>query len=325
MRLHENKELYKDAILATAQLKGIPEIYIEKDYWVTLALNRIFASNTGKDAIFKGGTALSKCYQIIERFSEDIDLVMLRNDSITNNQLKAKIKKLSNLVAETLPETKVEGITNKMGMIRKTAHSYQKSFEGRFGQVRDIIIVEFTWLGSFEPYSTATISSFIAEMMYETNQDALIEEYKLNPFEVQVVSMERTLCEKIMSLVRFSFTEDPITDLNNKIRHVYDIYKLLNNTAVNTFFNSLEFDNLLINVANDDLISFKNNKDWLLNHPSTALIYADFENTWSQLRNTYNTSFKDLVYGELPTEEKMTDTLKTVYNRIVSVNWIINN
>jgi predicted nucleotidyltransferase component of viral defense system len=325
MRLHENKELYKDAILATAQLKGIPEIYIEKDYWVTLALNRIFTSNTGKDAIFKGGTALSKCYQIIERFSEDIDLVMLRNDSITNNQLKAKIKKLSNLVAETLPETKVEGITNKMGMIRKTAHSYQKSFEGRFGQVRDIIIVEFTWLGSFEPYSTATISSFIAEMMYETNQDALIEEYKLNPFEVQVVSMERTLCEKIMSLVRFSFTEDPITDLNNKIRHVYDIYKLLNNTAVNTFFNSLEFDNLLINVANDDLISFKNNKDWLLNHPSTALIYADFENTWSQLRNTYNTSFKDLVYGELPTEEKMTDTLKTVYNRIVSVNWIINN
>jgi hypothetical protein len=113
--------------------------------------------------------------------------------------------------------------------------------------------------------------------------------------------------------------------LNNKIRHVYDIYKLLENTAVNTFFNSLEFDNLLINVANDDLISFKNNKDWLLNHPSTALIYADSENTWSQLRNTYNTSFKDLVYGELPAEEKMTDTLKTVYNRIVSVNWIINN
>jgi predicted nucleotidyltransferase component of viral defense system len=204
MRLHENKELYKDAILATAQLKGIPEIYIEKDYWVTLALNRIFESNTGKVAIFKGGTALSKCYQIIERFSEDIDLVMLRNDSITNNQLKEKIKKLSNLVAETLPETKVEGITNKMGMIRKTAHSYQKSFEGRFGQVRDIIIVEFTWLGSFEPYSTATISSFIAEMMSETNQDALIEEYKLKPFEVQVVSMERTLCEKIMSCLLYT-------------------------------------------------------------------------------------------------------------------------
>ena len=211
-----------------------------------------------------------------------------------------------------------------MGMIRKTAHSYQKTFAGEFGQVRDIIIVESTWLGSFEPYTTATVSSFVAEMMKANNQEALIKEYKLNPFEVQVLSLERTLCEKIMSLMRFSFTNDPITDLNNKIRHVYDIDKLLDDKEVNTFFNSPEFDKLLLIVANDDIISFKNNNSWLENHPATAMIYADIENTWSQMRNTYNTTFKELVYGELPTEEKMTRTLKTVYDRIVSVNWIIN-
>ncbi len=39
MTLNENKELYNDAILATAQQKGIPEIYIEKDYWVTKRIN----------------------------------------------------------------------------------------------------------------------------------------------------------------------------------------------------------------------------------------------------------------------------------------------
>ncbi|MFM9826143.1 nucleotidyl transferase AbiEii/AbiGii toxin family protein [Flavobacterium sp.] len=324
MTLHENKELYNDAILATAQQKGIPEIYIEKDYWVTLALNRIFTADIGKEAVFKGGTALSKCYNIIERFSEDIDMVILRNNTETGNQLKAKIKKISNIVAETLPEIEVDGITNKMGMIRKTAHSYQKTFEGAFGQVRDIIIVESTWLGSFEPYTTATVSSFVTEMMKANNQEALIEEYKLNPFEVQVLSLVRTLCEKIMSLMRFSFTNDPITDLNNKIRHVYDIDKLLDNKEVNTFFNSPGLDKLLLIVANDDVISFKNNNSWLDNHPATAMIYADIENTWSQMRNTYNTTFKELVYGELPTEEKMTRTLKTVYDRIVSVNWIIN-
>ena len=324
MTLHENKELYNDAILATAQQKGIPEIYIEKDYWVTLALNRIFTADIGKEAVFKGGTALSKCYNIIERFSEDIDMVILRNNTETGNQLKAKIKKISNIVAETLPEIEVDGITNKMGMIRKTAHSYQKTFEGEFGQVRDIIIVESTWLGSFEPYTKATVSSFVAEMMMANNQEALIKEYKLNPFEVQVLSLERTLCEKIMSLMRFSFTNDPITDLNNKIRHVYDIDKLLDDKEVNTFFNSPEFDKLLLIVANDDVISFKNNNSWLDNHPATAMIYADIENTWSQMRNTYNTTFKELVYGKLPTEEKMTRTLKTVYDRIVSVNWIIN-
>jgi len=324
MTLHENKELYNDAILATAQQKGIPEIYIEKDYWVTLALNRIFTADIGKEAVFKGGTALSKCYNIIERFSEDIDMVILRNNTETGNQLKTKIKKISNIVAKTLPEIEVNGITNKMGMIRKTAHSYQKTFEGEFGQVRDIIIVESTWLGSFEPYTTATVSSFVAEMMKANNQESLIREYMLNPFEVQVLSLERTLCEKIMSLMRFSFTNDPITDLNNKIRHVYDIDKLLEDKEVNTFFNSPEFDKLLLIVASDDIISFKNNNSWLENHPAKAMIYADIENTWSQMRNTYNTTFKELVYGELPTEEKMTGTLQKIYDRIVTVNWIIN-
>jgi hypothetical protein len=183
MTLHENKELYNDAILATAQQKGIPEIYIEKDYWVTLALNRIFTADIGKEAVFKVGTALSKCYNIIERFSEDIDMVILRNNTETGNQLKAKIKKISNIVAKTLPEIEVNGITNKIGMIRKTAHSYQKTFEGVFGQVRDIIIVESTWLGSFEPYTTATVSSFVAEMMMANNQEELIKEYMLNPLK----------------------------------------------------------------------------------------------------------------------------------------------
>lgn len=324
MTLHENKELYNDAILATAQQKGIKEIYVEKDYWVTLALNRIFTSDIGKEAVFKGGTALSKCYNIIERFSEDIDMVILRNEVETGNQLKTKIKKISNVVAEILPEIEVEGITNKMGMIRKTAHSYTKTFEGQFGQVRDIIIVESTWLGSFEPYTSATVSSFVAEMMKENNQDELINQYNLNPFEVLVLSLERTLCEKIMSLMRFSFTEDPITDLNNKIRHIYDIHKLLEKEEINAFFQSNEFDKLLLIVANDDVISFKNNNGWLDNHPATAMIYADIENIWNQLRTTYNTTFNELVYGELPTEEQILVTLNTVKERLKKVNWKVD-
>jgi|APLak6261698768_1056241.scaffolds.fasta_scaffold00152_4 predicted nucleotidyltransferase component of viral defense system len=324
MKLHENKELYRDAITATAQQKGIPEIYVEKDYWVTLALNRIFTSDIGKEAVFKGGTALSKCYNIIERFSEDIDMVILRNEAETGNQLKAKIKKISNVVAEVLPEVEAEGITNKMGMIRKTAHTYAKTFEGQFGQVRDIIIVESTWLGSFEPYTTATVTSFVSEMMKANGQEALIEEYGLHPFEVQVLSLERTLCEKIMSLMRFSFTEDPITDLNNKIRHVYDIHKLLQNVEINDFFNSPGFEDLLLIVANDDVISFKNNNGWLDNHPRKAIIYADIENTWAQMRNTYNTTFSDLVYGELPSEELILASLKAVSQRLEKIVWKIN-
>lgn len=120
MRLHQNKSLFDQAIRATAQQKGLPEIYIEKDYWVTLALHTIFNSSIGKETVFKGGTALSKCFGLIERFSEDIDLVVLRAENETNNQLTNKIKTISLVVAEVLPEVELDGVTHKRGMIRKT-------------------------------------------------------------------------------------------------------------------------------------------------------------------------------------------------------------
>ena len=165
MRLHENKELFKDAIIATSQLKNIAEIYVEKDYWVTLALHSIFSSEIGKSCVFKGGTALSKCNRLIDRFSEDIDIVLLKQGTESSNQLKNKLKKITKIVGEHIPEIEIEGITNKKGMIRKTAHNYPKIFEGLFGQIRDNLIVEATWLGSFEPFEKGKISSLIYEMI----------------------------------------------------------------------------------------------------------------------------------------------------------------
>lgn len=322
MNLHKNIELYKDAIVATAQMKGLPEIYVEKDYWVTVALHAIFISEVGKYAVFKGGTALSKCFSVIDRFSEDIDIVLLKDGNESSNQLKTRLRRISETVAAILPEIDVPGITNKFGMIRKTAHSYQHNFEGQFGQVRDLIILEATWLGSFEPYTTATVNSFVAEMMNATGQSTLINEYNLQPFQVNTLTKERTLCEKIMSLVRFSFTPEPIADLSNKVRHIYDIQKLLSMEDVRTFFNSNDFESMLLRVSADDIVSFKNNNEWLANHPSKAIIFSDTKNTWNQIRNTYFTTFADLVYGDLPTEIQMLDTLDIVRQRLTTINWV---
>jgi len=76
MRLHKNKVQFRDAIQVTAQRMNIQPEFIEKDYWLTYALYLIFQHDIGNETVFKGGTALSKCYGIIERFSEDIDLVI---------------------------------------------------------------------------------------------------------------------------------------------------------------------------------------------------------------------------------------------------------
>lgn len=323
MKLHENKGLFQDAVIATSQQIGIREIFVEKDYWVTYALYHIFKNDIGKETVFKGGTALSKCFGLIQRFSEDIDLVVIRNENETANQLRNKIKKISKSVSDILPETNIDGITNKVGMIRKTAHHYPQIFEGHFGQVRDIIIVESTWLSDFEPYTTATVSSYIYEMMLRNNQQTLIDTYKLNPFKVLVLNPKRTLCEKIMSLVRFSHTQNPVTDLRNKIRHTYDIHLMLQDKNLRSFFQSDDFETMLNRVANDDISSYKNHNDWLANHPMSAIIFSDTVDTWNKIKDIYASSFSELVFGKIPHETEVLHTLTMVANRLKQIEWNI--
>ena len=321
MKLHENKELFQDAIVAASQTLDIPEIYIEKDYWVTVALYEIFHSDMAAEAVFKGGTALSKCHKLIERFSEDIDLVVLRRRGETDSKLRGKIRKISKVVEAIMPEIDIVGLTNKKGNIRKTAHQYEKIYSGDFGQVGDHIILEATWLGNFEPYTTETLSCYIAELMLEKGQSGLIEEYGMVPFEARVLSKERTLCEKIMSLVRFSRQGDPFMDLPNKIRHVYDIHMMLLDQEIKNFFNSDEFDVMLQTVGEDDLISYKNDNEWLYEHPAKAIIFDQPLQTWEKIKATYLTTFKDLVVGELPAEEAIINTLEKVANRLKEIDW----
>lgn len=327
MTLHENEILFKQAIQATAQRMGergieIPEVFIEKDYWVTLALHRIFRSKTGAFAIFKGGTALSKCHKLIERFSEDIDMVIIREEGDNGNTLKNKLKAISRSVEEIMPEIEKIGVTNKRGMIRKTVHQYPKAgVEGIFGQVGDDITIESSWLGTFEPNVKSSVSCYITEMMAATGQQQLIDEYAMRSFEVQVLSKERTFSEKVMSLVRFSHTDNPYDDLSKKIRHVYDLHMMLKNNEVTSFFKSTAFDNMLNKVGNDDVEGFRNNNQWLIHHPAEALIFKRPAEAWEKIRGAYQTTFKDMVTGVLPSEKDLVVTLKNISERLHGVTW----
>ncbi len=321
MKLHKDKENFQNAILATAQLFGIREVYVEKDYWITVALHKLFHSGLADQVVFKGGTALSKCYKLIDRFSEDIDLVVLRNEGETDNQLKKKIKAIGRIVDQVIPEIEVEGLTHKKGNIRKTVHNYERLFKEDLGQVREHIILESTWLGNFEPFIEAQISSYVYEMMIEKEQQVQTKKYDLAPFTIRVLSKERTFCEKIMSLVRFSRSNEPILHLRNKIRHIYDIHQMLKNPEIHTFFENTGLDEMLVKVGHDDMISFKNNNDWIPEHPATALIFAEPEETWRQVSPAYKGAFQDLVFGEFPSEKELVDTLKLVANRLGQIVW----
>ena len=75
--LHNNTELFEQVVLRTAEYMKVEPGIIEKDYFVTLLLRKI--SKNIPSVVFRGGTSLSKCYKIINRFSEDIDLTIQYN------------------------------------------------------------------------------------------------------------------------------------------------------------------------------------------------------------------------------------------------------
>lgn len=324
MKLHENKTLFRQAIQFTADQLSIPAIYIEKDYWVTFALKTIFSSYLGNDAVFKGGTALSKCFKLIDRFSEDIDLVVIRREGETDSKLKSKIREVCKIIEPVLPEIDIPELTQKKGMNRKTAHTYNKTFNGDYGQVRDFIVLESTWLGYYEPYTQKSVVSYVGEMILNTGQKEIAEANGLMPFNLKVLEPIRTICEKIMSLVRFSYSENPIDELKKKIRHTYDLYQLLQKKDFIDFFNSNEFDALLLKVAENDVESFRNNNKWLGNHPNDALFFAKLEEVWKELSTVYNGDFKKLVYnGNPPESSDVLETMKKIKERMGKVEWNI--
>ena len=91
MNLHKDKEAFDAAIKATSRYFNFSPAIIEKDYYVTLILLELTKRVPG--LVFKGGTSLSKCYKLIDRFSEDIDITLEEKYQTQKQKRKQKREK----------------------------------------------------------------------------------------------------------------------------------------------------------------------------------------------------------------------------------------
>lgn len=103
MNLHHDKEIFREFIAGAANELHIPVGVIEKDYFVTLILKEL--SSKLKDMVFKGGTSLTKCYQLLDRFSEDIDISYSAESGIPGDARKKQLKKAVVATIESLELT----------------------------------------------------------------------------------------------------------------------------------------------------------------------------------------------------------------------------
>ena len=179
-------------------------------------------------------------------------------------------------------------------------------------------------LGNSLPSESVEIHSMVTEFIATTNNPDLIKAYQLEPFKVTVISIERTFCEKIISLVRFSYAENPLEDLANKVRHTYDLHQLLQERSILKFLKSDDFETMLIQVGKDDDKAIPNDKVWLSKHPSESLFFSETKRVWETVSKTYAGSFKELLTGELPNEKVVLKSLLSIASRVKEIKWNIN-
>lgn len=226
--LHNNKELFSDVIIATSNALNIAPVIIEKDYYVTLLLKRI--TEKCPDIIFKGGTSLSKCFKIINRFSEDID-IGLNADKATEGMrknLKASIK-------EAIEELSFE-LDNPTDIYTRSYYNkyqikYPVSETTEF--IKPYLYVETAIFMKPFPFEIREADTYVYRFLKEQNQEQIIKQYELDPFSIKVQTLDRTFIDKMFALGDYYLTGKT----KGYSRHLYDLYKIMPEiTFDNCFF-----------------------------------------------------------------------------------------
>lgn len=238
MNLHEHKEDFESLISIVANIKHIPEAAVEKDYYIVMLLNKLSHSEYVEQCVFKGGTSLSKCYPgSIERFSEDIDLTFLgaiSNDDMSNKQCEKHLKRIEKLMADGF---QIEIIPNERNDRNKSSYII---FDTKPG---NRIKLEIGSSIRPDPYSKKIVKSYIHEYLEQSNINDAINEFELEPAELNVLNIERTFLDKVMSVKRHAICHN----LNNKVRHIYDVTRLYKMNEIQEFLNDKDELKRLLN------------------------------------------------------------------------------
>ncbi|MCX6250074.1 MAG: nucleotidyl transferase AbiEii/AbiGii toxin family protein [Bacteroidetes bacterium] len=162
------------------------------------------------------------------------------------------------------------------------------------------------------PFVTQTISCLITEFQHLSKNSEAIRKYNLETFPLNILDKRRTLIEKMVSLIRFSFSENPIECLTGKIRHFYDIFYLYGDQECKMYLNLSESGSDLIDLIQHDKETFDEPAGWATKKIQDSPILTDFNGIWQKLKNQYNTELSVLAFSKIPEEEEVEKAFKQV-------------
>ena len=224
MYLHDNAILFEETLSGASLEYSVNKEFIAKDYWAMQVLKEVTTRNT--DLVFKGGTCLSKCYGVINRFSEDIDL------GIPYEHATEGMRK--NIKRAVVDSTKALGIEITNLANTRSRREYNR-YEIKPNTETHSLILETAVMTPACPYCLKTIQSFAGAFIEKQNAK-LAEELGLLPFEVKSNSLERTFVDKIFIICDYYLSKEISA---RQSRHIYDLYKLFNEVELNEVMRKL--------------------------------------------------------------------------------------
>jgi hypothetical protein len=170
-------------------------------------------------------------------------------------------------------------------------------------------LIEINAFTDPEPFEMRELRTFIAEDLAGKGRTDLVTRFGLENFSIRVLSPKRTLVEKMLGVVKDSYSDDPIARLSDRIRHLYDICLVLRHDEYQNFVASNEFKSLCDKCIEDEKAGKFKHSDCFEKPLANAPLFSDFEAWKSPLNVTYMGVFSDLVYSDLPDIDEISDAL----------------
>ena len=237
MYFHENEFEFQSFIRIIKERENIDADIIEKDYYVCTVLKELAKQQDYLKAYFKGGTAVYKILDTMNRFSEDIDLTVevIKEDS--NNSNKTRLKKSA--LGYKIPGLELEKDKTKDVKQSVTAfYKYNTLFEDEVNPLHKPgeIQVESTSFTVSEPTELHTIEPIIYKYANENERKILTSEFGIKPFDIKVQKLERIFVDKLFA-AQLYFEKRMYVDLS---KHLYDLTILFKTERIQKFLNNRE-------------------------------------------------------------------------------------
>ncbi len=245
MKLFEHPD-FEQAIIRAAehfQSPGLRAGFIEKDYYVTETL-RIIQNTSGEKVIFKGGTSLSKGWDIIQRFSEDIDIFLdptAYRPILGKNAINRELKKLRQAVECHPGLIFIEKESQTVGGFgRRDYFEYIQRFSST-GGIRNRVLVEAGTASGREPTERVSLHSYLGQFLKEVGISLGADDE--GPFEMQLLHFRRTFVEKMFAIHgKVEAFKKMGIGIGGYARHYYDLFCLAERAEIFEMLRSSEYE-----------------------------------------------------------------------------------